>query len=141
MQIYGRYPFDVKDKLYAHKFQHAIYGLPPEVPASEACKDLLMRLLVADPAVRISLEDILSHAWFLENLPTGALSMNDHYLSKTSNLSMEVHSGSACPPSSSDCSALVRRSCMADTSSNLQTIILNEDEYWATSAVHLAVDS
>ena len=90
MQIYGRYPFDVKDKLYAHKFQHAIYSLPPEVPASDACKDLLMRLLVADPNKRISLQGILGHPWFLETLPTGALSMNDHYLSKTPNLSLEV---------------------------------------------------
>lgn len=90
LQIYGRYPFDVKDKLYAHKFQHAIYSLPAEVPASDACKDLLTRLLVADPSQRISLEGILGHPWFLDALPTGALAMNDHYLSKTPNLSDRV---------------------------------------------------
>ena len=67
-----------------------MYVLPPELPASEACKDLLKCLLVADPAKRISLERILAHPWFLENLPPGALSMNDHYLGKTPNLSHEV---------------------------------------------------
>jgi serine/threonine protein kinase len=89
-QIYGRYPFDVKDKQYPQKFQHAIYLLPPEIPASDACKDLLARLLVADPVKRISLQNILSHPWFLETLPPGALNMNDHYLQKTTNLTEEV---------------------------------------------------
>lgn len=89
-QIYGRYPFDVKDKQYAQKFQHAVYLLPPEIPASDACKDLLTRLLVADPDKRISLQGILGHPWFLETLPSGALNMNDHYLQKTPNLTTEV---------------------------------------------------
>jgi len=90
VQIYGRYPFDVKDKQYPQKFQHAIYLLPPEIPASDACKDLLTRLLVADPDKRISLGNILSHPWFLETLPSGALTMNDHYLQKTPNLTRDV---------------------------------------------------
>jgi len=89
-QIYGRYPFDVKDKQYAQKFQHAVYLLPPEIPASDACKDLLTRLLVADPDKRISLQGILGHPWFLETLPSGALNMNDHYLQKTPNLTTEI---------------------------------------------------
>ena len=48
-QIYGRYPFDSKERDYARKFHNAEYPLPPEVPASDSCKDLLKRLLRCQP--------------------------------------------------------------------------------------------
>ncbi len=33
------------------------------------CRDLLSRILVVDPARRISLDQVQQHAWFLKNLP------------------------------------------------------------------------
>lgn len=38
------------------------------------------RILVADPAERLSMEEIKAHTWFLRGLPRGALDMNDFYL-------------------------------------------------------------
>ena len=38
------------------------------------------RILVADPAERLSMEEIKAHPWFLRGLPRGALDMNDFYL-------------------------------------------------------------
>ena len=98
VQIYGRYPFDSKERDYARKFHNAEYTLPPEVPASELCKDLLQRLLVADPERRISMEDIMAHAWFQETLPTGALLMNEHYLQRAPRFTEEVRALSAHTP-------------------------------------------
>ena len=95
VQIYGRYPFDSKERDYARKFHNAEYTLPPEVPASDVCKDLLQRLLVADPERRISMEAIMAHAWFQETLPTGALLMNEHYLQRAPRVTEEVRVPSA----------------------------------------------
>ena len=47
---------------------------------SAPCQDLLARLLVANPNERMSMEEIKEHSWFLEDLPEGALAMNDWYL-------------------------------------------------------------
>lgn len=47
---------------------------------SAPCRDLLSRLLVANPNERMCMEEIKEHSWFLEDLPDGALAMNDWYL-------------------------------------------------------------
>jgi hypothetical protein len=44
---------------------------------SANCRDLLSRILVADPAHRITVPAILRHAWFLRGLPDGVAEMND----------------------------------------------------------------
>ena len=90
MQIYGRYPFDTKDKDYARKFYNADYPLPKEVPASPACIDLIKKLLVSKPENRIGIDQIMKHPWFLIDLPAGALEMNNHYLGKAPHFTEEV---------------------------------------------------
>lgn len=39
----------------------------------------MVRLLVADPKQRLSMEGIKKHPWFLEHLPAGSLQMNGFY--------------------------------------------------------------
>ena len=39
------------------------YHFPASIPVSEACKDLLRHILVADPAKRYSIQDIQKHPW------------------------------------------------------------------------------
>lgn len=56
------------------------YQFPQNVPLSEDCKDLLSRLLVADPAQRITLLEILRHPWYLEALPPGVAEMNEELI-------------------------------------------------------------
>ena len=45
-----------------------------------------MRLLVADPERRMSMDEIKAHTWFSHALPTGALHMNDWYMSHPSGI-------------------------------------------------------
>ena len=39
------------------------YGFPAQVEISDSCKDLLTRILVADPAERMSIPQIMQHPW------------------------------------------------------------------------------
>ena len=78
--LFGRYPFNAKDRDYARKIVNAEYPIPPDVPVSYECVSLVRRILVADPSQRLSIEDIKLHPWFLRDLPNGALHMNDFYL-------------------------------------------------------------
>ena len=90
--LFGRYPFNARERDYARKIVAAQYVLPSDVPVSAACADLLTRLLVADPAGRLSMEEIKRHAWFNQELPPGAQEMNEYYLKAPPFLDM------VCPP-------------------------------------------
>ena len=48
--LYGRYPFNAKEKDYARNIVTANYAMPEDVPVSASCKELLSHVLVADPA-------------------------------------------------------------------------------------------
>ena len=48
--LYGRYPFNAKEKDYAKNIVTANYAMPEDVPVSTSCKELLSHVLVADPA-------------------------------------------------------------------------------------------
>ena len=39
------------------------YSFPPQIKASDECKDLLERILVADPAKRMGIPQIMQHPW------------------------------------------------------------------------------
>ena len=41
---------------------------------------MLSKLLVADPAHRLSMEALMRHEWFLRGLAPGALEMNEYYM-------------------------------------------------------------
>lgn len=56
---------------------HVDYHIPPHVRASEDCKDLLAKILVADPHKRITVDGIYNHKWYLKGLPPGVREMND----------------------------------------------------------------
>jgi len=47
---------------------------------SSECLDMLKRMLVAEPAQRISMAEIKSHKWFTRGMPPGALEMNEFLL-------------------------------------------------------------
>ena len=52
------------------------YELPDGLVVSDACRDLLRRILVADPRERIGIDGIMAHPWFQTNLPPGVVEMN-----------------------------------------------------------------
>jgi serine/threonine protein kinase len=78
--LFGRYPFNARERDYAKKIVRAQYVVPEDIPVSSECVDLLTRVLVADSNARLSMEDIKMHAWFIQDLPQDALDMNDFYL-------------------------------------------------------------
>ncbi|GAU18722.1 hypothetical protein TSUD_80100 [Trifolium subterraneum] len=45
------------------------YKIPDTVRISQHCRNLISRIFVANPMKRISMREIKSHPWFLENLP------------------------------------------------------------------------
>ena len=45
------------------------YAIPPQLPISPECVDLIARIFVANPVQRITLPEIRQHPWFLKNLP------------------------------------------------------------------------
>lgn len=45
--------------------------------ASEDCRDLLSKILVADPTKRITIDGIYNHRWYLKGLPSGVREMNE----------------------------------------------------------------
>lgn len=49
---------------------------PSATQVSEDCRDLLRGLLTANPAKRLTVAQVQSHPWFLQDLPAGALEVN-----------------------------------------------------------------
>lgn len=85
VMLAAAYPFErPEDKYDRHKLQKLIqrimavkYNIPSRLKLSEECKDLLRRILVADPTKRITIKEIYAHPWFLKDLPAGVIYMND----------------------------------------------------------------
>lgn len=42
------------------------YSFPSSVAVSPECKDLLARILIADPDKRITVQQILRHPWYIK---------------------------------------------------------------------------
>ncbi|KAK9795493.1 hypothetical protein WJX73_006956 [Symbiochloris irregularis] len=78
--LFGKYPFNAKEPRLARRIVAAQYTLPANVAVSPDCLDMLTKVLVAEPAQRMGMEDIKCHPWFLEGLPPGALDMNEFLL-------------------------------------------------------------
>mmetsp|Transcript_1691 Transcript_1691/g.5141 ORF Transcript_1691/g.5141 Transcript_1691/m.5141 type:complete len:524 (+) Transcript_1691:138-1709(+) len=65
----GNLPFD--DENIANLFKKikgGVYSMPGYL--SEGCRDLIPRMLVVDPLMRINVSQLRQHSWFLTNLPT-----------------------------------------------------------------------
>lgn len=54
------------------------YEIPPQVKATKDCRNILSRILVAQPGKRITIPEIQRHPWYLKDLPPGVVDMNDH---------------------------------------------------------------
>jgi serine/threonine-protein kinase SRK2 len=72
--LVGAYPFEDPDdpcnfRRTIERIMAVQYTIPPNVDVSPGCRDLLQRIFVADPQQRISMRDVISHSWFVQNLP------------------------------------------------------------------------
>ncbi|KAJ1266065.1 hypothetical protein BS78_08G122500 [Paspalum vaginatum] len=74
VMLVGGYPFEdpagPKDfKRIVQRILGVQYAIPDYVHVSPECRDLLSRIFVVNPQMRITLPDIKSHPWFVKNLP------------------------------------------------------------------------
>lgn len=79
----GRYPDHHKLWLELQQSTTGVSGCVPDgVELSPECLDLLGRMLVKDPAQRLTMEGVMGHPWFTTNLPEKALHMNEERVGK-----------------------------------------------------------
>ncbi|KAL6778758.1 SNRK2B [Auxenochlorella protothecoides x Auxenochlorella symbiontica] len=86
VMLVGAYPFErPEDKHDAQKLQKMIqrilrveYDWPPHIKLSPECRDIMARILVADPQKRISIQELQDHPWYMKDLPPGVKEMNDN---------------------------------------------------------------
>lgn len=67
MMLTGAYPYDDKDGRQDRiicRILSAQYELPPHVPLSDSCRDLIRQMFVVNPLRRISMGDIKLHPWY-----------------------------------------------------------------------------
>ncbi|CAM8917399.1 unnamed protein product [Rhodiola kirilowii] len=74
VMLVGAYPFEDPDepknfRKTIHRILNVQYSIPDYVHISPECCHLISRIFVADPAKRITMEEIRNHKWFLKNLP------------------------------------------------------------------------
>ncbi|TYK27335.1 serine/threonine-protein kinase SRK2G-like isoform X1 [Cucumis melo var. makuwa] len=74
VMLVGAYPFEDQDdprnfQKIIQRIKAAQYKIPVNAHISEECRHLLSRIFVRNPSKRISLKEIMSHPWFLKNLP------------------------------------------------------------------------
>lgn len=70
----GKPPFETADVKSTYKrIRENKYAFPPDVPISDAAKDLIMRILVPVPEQRPSLEAVARHAFFTTQMIPSAL--------------------------------------------------------------------
>lgn len=85
--LYGKFPFacgtqlsracsEEMKELHARELSGGL-GFPEDVSVSADCQDLLRRMLAPIPAERAKLADVLTHSWFVTDLPEEEAHVND----------------------------------------------------------------
>eukprot|EP01025_Chloroclados_australasicus_P068754 TRINITY_DN9580_c0_g1_i1.p1 TRINITY_DN9580_c0_g1~~TRINITY_DN9580_c0_g1_i1.p1 ORF type:complete len:355 (+),score=52.61 TRINITY_DN9580_c0_g1_i1:148-1212(+) len=86
IMLVGAYPFErAEDSRQPKQKQQQIiqriikvdYKFPSEIRLSSDCLDLMSKVLVAEPNMRYSLQQIMEHRWFQTELPSGTMQFND----------------------------------------------------------------
>ncbi|XP_076917332.1 serine/threonine-protein kinase SRK2E-like isoform X2 [Bidens hawaiensis] len=78
VMLVGGYPFEdpnePKDfRKTIHRILNVQYSIPENIQISPECRHLISRIFVADPAQRITMEEIEKHEWFLKNHPANLM--------------------------------------------------------------------
>ncbi|XP_076946852.1 serine/threonine-protein kinase SRK2E-like [Bidens hawaiensis] len=78
VMLVGGYPFEdpnePKDfRKTIHRILNVQYSIPENIQISPECRHLISRIFVADPAQRITMEEIEKHEWLLKNHPANLM--------------------------------------------------------------------
>ncbi|KAK9129621.1 hypothetical protein Sjap_010108 [Stephania japonica] len=81
VMLVGAYPFEdpLEPKNVVKTVERIVnvqYSIPDNIEISSECRDLISRIFVADPSVRITIPEIQKHGWFLKNLPADLMDKN-----------------------------------------------------------------
>ncbi|KVI01986.1 Protein kinase, ATP binding site-containing protein [Cynara cardunculus var. scolymus] len=81
VMLVGAYPFEDPEepKNFRKTIQRILnvqYSIPAYVHISTGCRHLISRIFVADPAKRITMDEIRNHEWFMRNLPRDLMKEN-----------------------------------------------------------------
>ncbi|KAL8116209.1 serine/threonine-protein kinase SRK2E [Apium graveolens] len=81
VMLVGAYPFEDPEepknfRKTIHRILNVQYSIPDYVHISAECRHLISRIFVAEPAKRISMDEIKNHDWFLKNLPADLIDEN-----------------------------------------------------------------
>ncbi len=66
-----------RNAIISQRIKSQDYRFPSSPQTSPELKDLISKILVADPQRRATIKDIIAHPWFSKGLPRGVLEMND----------------------------------------------------------------
>ncbi|KAK9837894.1 hypothetical protein WJX74_007403 [Apatococcus lobatus] len=86
VMVFCEYPFERdgdppaahrRNAIVSQRIRNADYKIPDKPETSPELKDLIRRILVADPKHRATILDIIAHPWFSKGLPRGVLDMNN----------------------------------------------------------------
>nr|XP_010941849.1 serine/threonine-protein kinase SAPK10 [Elaeis guineensis] len=81
VMLVGAYPFEDPEepKNFRKTIQRILgvqYSIPDYVHISPECRQLISRIFVGNPAMRITIPEIQNHEWFLKNLPADLMDDN-----------------------------------------------------------------
>lgn len=88
VMLFCEYPFErPEDDADKYGFQKVLerilrvdYHIPKYPRVSSECKDLITRILVADPDKRLTIPQIQRHPWYTKGLPPNVIKMNEDCL-------------------------------------------------------------
>ncbi|KAJ0785315.1 putative protein kinase CAMK-OST1L family [Helianthus annuus] len=64
------------DSLFFQRILNVHYSIPSYVHISTRCRQLMSKIFIADPAKRITMDEIRNHEWFTKNLPGDLVNEN-----------------------------------------------------------------
>ncbi|MQL71206.1 hypothetical protein Taro_003535 [Colocasia esculenta] len=81
VMLMGAYPFEDPEepknfRKTIHRILNVQYSIPENLHLSPECLDLIKRIFVDNPAMRITMPEIRNHKWFLKNLPADLMDEN-----------------------------------------------------------------
>lgn len=100
VMVTGDYPFQQpgddgmrrgeKLRILLQRIQAVEYTFPTRIPLTEELKDLVSKILVADPKKRLTVAEIAAHPWFTQGLSANVLEFNTRLVANSGPVEQDV---------------------------------------------------